>query len=61
MKDEAKHTLIADMGGSSLGYGPDPFVVYRPEAMQAVLIAVPLIAAGAGIVGFSLYRKRRAV
>jgi hypothetical protein len=36
-------------------------VVYRPEVFQAALVAIPLIAAGAGIVGFSLYRKKKHV
>jgi hypothetical protein len=34
---------------------------YRPETVQIALVAISLIVAGAGIAGFSLYRKRKAV
>jgi hypothetical protein len=61
IEEEGGHRLLAEMGGVSLDYEPDSFAAYRPEAVQAALIAIPLIAAGAGLVGFSLYRKRRAV
>jgi len=61
MEEDGEHRLLAELGGVALGYKPDSFVVYRPEAVQAALVAIPLIAAGAGIVGFSLYRKRKAV
>jgi hypothetical protein len=59
MEEEGEHRLLAELDGAALGV--DSFVVYRPEVFQAALVAIPLIAAGAGIVGFSLYRKRRDV
>lgn len=58
---EGGHRLLAEMGGVSLDYEPDSFAAYRQEAVQAALVAIPLIAAGMGLVGFSLYRKRRSV
>lgn len=61
IEDEGRHELFAEMGGISLSYDPNSFTAYRQEAVQAVLIAIPLIAAGAGLTGFSLYRKKRAV
>jgi hypothetical protein len=61
IEKEGGHRLLAEMGGVSLDYEPDSFAAYRSEAVQAALIAIPLIAAGAGLVGFSLYRKRRSV
>jgi hypothetical protein len=61
MEEDGGHRLLAELDGAALGYKPDAFVVYRPEAVQAALVAIPLIAAGAGIVGFSMYRKRKAV
>lgn len=57
MEEEGGHRLLAELGGA--GYNPDSFAVYRPEAVQAALVAIPLIAAGAGIAGFSLYMRRR--
>jgi hypothetical protein len=61
IEDEGRHRLLAEMGSIPLSYEPDSFTAYRQEAAQAALIAVPLIAVGAGLVVFSLYRKRRAV
>jgi hypothetical protein len=61
MEEEGGHRLLAELEGVALGYKPDSFVVYRPEAVQAALVAIPLIAAGAGIDGFYLYRKRKTV
>jgi hypothetical protein len=61
IEGEGSHRLLAEMDGVSLDYEPDSFAAYRPEAIQAALIAIPLIAAGVGLVGFSLYRKRRSV
>lgn len=61
MEGEGGHRLLAEMDGVDLGYSPDSFTVYRQEVLQAALIAIPLIAAGAGLVGFSLYRRRKAV
>ena len=45
----------------ALGYETDTFTVSRQDAVDAVLIAIRLIAAGTVAIGFSLYRKRRAV
>jgi hypothetical protein len=59
MEEEGEHRLMAELDGVALSL--DSFAVYRPEAVQAALVAIPLIAAGAGIVGFSLYRKRKDV
>ena len=61
MENEGEQRLLAEMDGVALGYKPDSFNVYRSEAVQVALIAIPLMAAGAGITGFSLYRKRRPV
>lgn len=61
MEEEGMHRLLAEMDGASLNYKPDSFIAYRQETVQTVLIAIPLIAAGAGIIGFSMYRRRRAV
>jgi hypothetical protein len=61
MEGEGDRRLVAELEGASLRFEPDSFTVYRQEATYAILIAIPLIAAGAGIVGFSIYRKRRAV
>lgn len=59
MEEEGRQRLLAELDGVALDYEPDSFVVYRQEAVQTALIAIPLIVAGSGIVGFTLYRKRR--
>lgn len=62
IEDEGRHQLLAEMNDISvLQYEADSFTAYRQEAVQAVLISIPLIAAGAGAVGFSLYKRRRSV
>ncbi len=61
IEGEGRHQLLAEFGGVSLLYKPDSFTAYRQEAVQTILIAIPLMVAGAGLTGFSLYRKRRAV
>lgn len=61
IEDEGRHQLLAEMDAISLEYEPDSFTVYGQEAVQTILIAIPLIVAGAGVAGFSLYKKRRAV
>lgn len=59
MQEEGRHRLQAGMDGVVLDFQPESFMVYRQDPSQAVLVAIPLIMAGTGIVGFSLYRKRR--
>jgi hypothetical protein len=61
MEGEGDRRLVAELDGAALSFEPDSFTVYRQESIYALLIAIPLIAAGAGLVGFSIYRKRRAV
>ncbi|HEX7031877.1 MAG TPA: hypothetical protein VF172_02645 [Nitrososphaera sp.] len=61
IEDVGRHQLLAEMDGVSLQYEQDSFISYGQEAVQTVLIAIPLIAAGGGVVGFSLYKKRKAV
>jgi hypothetical protein len=61
VEQEGGHRLLARLDGAGLDYSSDSFAVYRPEAIQAGLVAIPVIAAGAGLVGFSLYRKRKVV
>lgn len=61
MEGEGGHRLIAEMDGATLDYEPDSFAVYRQEAVHAALVAISLIAAGAGLAGFSLYRRRKTV
>ena len=60
MEGEGEHHLIAEIDDAA-GYSLDSFTVYRQEAVHAALIAIPLTVAGAGLVGFSLYRRRKAV
>ncbi|MEW6604447.1 MAG: hypothetical protein AB1351_07120 [Thermoproteota archaeon] len=61
IEDGGRHQLLAEMDGVSLQYEPDSFTSYGQKAVQTILIAIPLIAAGAGVVGFSLYKKIGAV
>jgi hypothetical protein len=59
MEEEGEHRLLAGFDSITLGYKLDSFAVYRPEAVQASFIAISMIAAGSGMVGFFLYRKRK--
>lgn len=59
MEKEGWHRLQAGMDGVALDFQSDSFMVYRQDPTQAALVAIFLIMAGGGIVGFSLYRKRR--
>jgi len=59
MEEEGKHRLLAGMEGVKFDYQPDSFTVYQQDIIQAAFIAIPLIMGGAGIVAFSLYRKRK--
>jgi hypothetical protein len=59
MEEEGGHRLLVSIEGAALDYHPDSFTVYRQEAIHGVLVAVPLIVAGAAIVSFSIYRKGR--
>jgi len=61
MEAEGEHRLLAEIDGVTLNYEPDSFNVYKQETLQTVYVAIPLIAAGAGLIGFSIYRKKRAV
>jgi hypothetical protein len=61
MEGEGGHRLFAEIDGATLNYNPDSFSVYRQEMLQTAYVAIPLVAAGAGLIGFSIYRKRRAV
>ena len=61
MEGDGDHRLVAELSGATIRYEPDSFTVYRQEAAYAIIIAIPLIVAGAGIAGFSLYRRRKAV
>jgi hypothetical protein len=61
MEEEGGHRLLAEMDGMVLDYKPDLFSVYRQETLEVVYVAVSLVAAGAALAGFSVYRKRRAV
>lgn len=61
IEDIGRHHLLAEMEGVSLQYEQDSFTSYGQEAVQTIIIAVPLVAAGAGVAGFSLYKKRKAV
>jgi len=59
MEEEGKHRLLAGIEGVPFDYQLDSFIVYRQDVIQAAFIAIPLIIGGAGIVAFSLYRKRK--
>jgi len=59
MEEEGRHRLLVGMDGVTFHSQPDSFTVYRQDDLQAALIAIPLITAGAGIVGFTLYRKSK--
>ena len=61
MEGEGEHRLFAEIDGVTLNYKPDSFRVYRQETLQTTYVAIPLVAAGAGLIGFSIYQKRRAV
>ncbi|HEU4605948.1 MAG TPA: hypothetical protein VFS46_06890, partial [Nitrososphaera sp.] len=57
-EEESGHRLLVSIEGAALDYHPDSFTVYQQGTIQAAFIAVPLIVAGAGLVGFSLFMKR---
>jgi|SRR5690606_7961778 len=59
IEDMGRHQLLAEMNGVSLQYAHDSFTSYGQEAVQTILIAIPLIATGVGVVGFSLYKRRK--
>ncbi len=63
MEDEGKHRLLllAESEGLALDYPhPDSFIVYQQSTVQVIIfVAVPLVVAGSGIVGFSLYQRAR--
>lgn len=59
IEDVGRHRLLAEMGEVSLQYEQDSFITYGREAIQTITIAILLIVAGAGVVGFSLYKKIR--
>ncbi len=60
MEGEGRHSLFVKIDDDmTLDYHPDSFIVYRQDLIQTILIAVPLIVSGSGIVGFSLYKRRR--
>lgn len=59
IENEGKHNLLLEMEGVSLNYRPDSFIVYRQDTIQVILVAVPLLIAGSGIVGLSLDRNKR--
>lgn len=59
MEDDGWHELKVGIDGAALDFQPDSFMVYRQDPTQAFLVGIPTIMAGAGIVCFSLYRKKR--
>ena len=59
IEEEGRHRLLAGMGGVTFDYQPDSFTVYRQDVILATFIAIPLIIGGAGMVAYSLYRKRK--
>lgn len=61
LEEDGGHRLLAELDAVVLGFEPDSFTVYRPDAVQALLVAGSLIVAGAGIIGFSRYRKSKTV
>lgn len=61
MEGESGHRLLAEIDGANLNYNPDSFSVYRQETLQTAYVTIPLVTAGTGLIGFSVYRKRRAV
>jgi hypothetical protein len=61
IEGEGEHRLHAEIDSVIIDYRPDSFSVYRQETLQTVYVAIPLVVAGSGLIGFSVYRKRRAV
>ena len=59
IEEEGRHRLLAGMEGVTFDYPPDSFTVYRQDVILATFIAIPLIIGGAGMVAYSLYRKRK--
>lgn len=61
IEEEGGHRLLAQIDGVTLDYASDTFMAYGEGAVQAILVAIPLIACGAGAIGFFFYVKRKAV
>jgi hypothetical protein len=59
MEEEGRHRLLAGMESVAFDYQPDSFTVYRQDVILATFISIPLIIGGAGIIAFSVYRKRK--
>jgi hypothetical protein len=59
MEEEGWYHLQAGMDGVVFDFQPSSFMVYRQDTTLATFVAIPLIIAGAGIVAFSLYLKRK--
>jgi len=59
MEGEGSHQLLSGMRGMAFDYRPDSFTVYRNDVISTLSVGIPLIMAGAGLVIFSLFWKRK--